>query len=190
MTALRTDQPEFTEGRRGQIKAALPRRIGQRQPVLMRDAATAAPSAHRGQGYADVGCELFDDGLHTGIIDKSSNGSREIRLDVSSRDAGGALAHNLDRMSNTPTEMLCDFAARVRLARRVAGYKTQTDLADVLGVHFSAVSNWERGLQFSTAPDLLKLALALGVTMDWIVGGIETGLTDERKRLLRLNKMK
>jgi transcriptional regulator with XRE-family HTH domain len=84
----------------------------------------------------------------------------------------------------THSEILDRFAARVRLARLVAGYTSQRELAEVLAVHHSAVSNWERGLQFAKVTDLYALAKALGVTIDWLVAGDEAGLTVDRRRLL------
>ena len=80
--------------------------------------------------------------------------------------------------------MLDRFATRVRLARLVAGYRSQRELAQVLGVHHSAVSNWERGLQFAKVTDLYALAKVLGVTTDWLLAGDEAGLTVDRRRLL------
>ena len=66
----------------------------------------------------------------------------------------------------TPAEMLVQFAERVRHARLTAGFASQRQLGDALGIHHSAVSNWERALRFAATTDLYALAKTLRVTVD------------------------
>ncbi len=48
---------------------------------------------------------------------------------------------------------------------------TQPALADVMGVSFQAVSNWERGASMPDIGKLPELAQALGVSVDELLGG-------------------
>ena len=62
-------------------------------------------------------------------------------------------------------------AARIRRARRIAGFSQQA-LADALGVTRSAVSNWESNSGASPATDrLVVLARVLHVGFEWIATG-------------------
>ena len=56
------------------------------------------------------------------------------------------------------------------------GYKSQQDLASVLFVNQTAVSQWERGVTIPSPPILLKLCEMYGVTTDYLLGR-----TDEKK---------
>lgn len=56
------------------------------------------------------------------------------------------------------------------------GYKTQQDLAAVLFVNQTAVSQWERGVTIPSPPILLKLSELYGVSTDYLLGR-----TDETK---------
>jgi transcriptional regulator with XRE-family HTH domain len=65
-------------------------------------------------------------------------------------------------------------AGRVREARRRANL-SQSELARFTGVSASAVSQWEN--PDGTQPDLdrvLRIAVATGVTLDWLIAGAET----------------
>lgn len=51
-----------------------------------------------------------------------------------------------------------------------AGYKTQKELADVLFVNQTAVSQWERGVTIPSPPILMKLSQMYGVSTDYLLG--------------------
>lgn len=57
-----------------------------------------------------------------------------------------------------------------REQRIKAGYKTQKDLADVLFVNQTAVSQWERGVTIPSPPILMKLSQMYGVSTDYLLG--------------------
>jgi len=55
---------------------------------------------------------------------------------------------------------------RLRTARNM----TQSDLAQHVGVRENMISNWERNTQVCTVSNLVKIAKALKVTPDDLVG--------------------
>lgn len=59
---------------------------------------------------------------------------------------------------------------RIRAAR-IEKNMTQTELADVMGVSFQAVSNWERGNSMPDIGKLPELCEWLGVTFEQLAGG-------------------
>lgn len=59
---------------------------------------------------------------------------------------------------------------RFREQRIRAGYKSQADLAKLLFVNQTAVSQWERGVTTPSPPILLKLSQIYGVTTDYLLG--------------------
>lgn len=64
----------------------------------------------------------------------------------------------------------------VEIGRRISRLRkekdmTQPALADVMGVSFQAVSNWERGSSMPDIGKLPELAQALGVSVDELLGG-------------------
>ncbi len=59
---------------------------------------------------------------------------------------------------------------RIRAAR-IERNMTQTELADVMGVSFQAVSNWERGNSMPDIGKLPELCEWLGVTFEQLAGG-------------------
>ncbi|MEZ4626989.1 MAG: helix-turn-helix transcriptional regulator [Eubacteriales bacterium] len=64
----------------------------------------------------------------------------------------------------------------VEIGRRISRLRkgkdmTQPALADVMGVSFQAVSNWERGASMPDIGKLPQLAEALGVSVDELLGG-------------------
>lgn len=59
---------------------------------------------------------------------------------------------------------------RFREQRLHAGYKSQADLAKILFVNQTAVSQWERGATTPSAPILLKLSQLYGVSTDYLLG--------------------
>lgn len=59
---------------------------------------------------------------------------------------------------------------RLKELRLENGYKSQQDLAKVLFVNQTAVSQWERGITIPTAQTLIKLSKMYGVSIDYILG--------------------
>lgn len=59
---------------------------------------------------------------------------------------------------------------RFREQRLKAGYKSQADLAKILFVNQTAVSQWERGVTTPSPPILLKLSQLYGVSTDYLLG--------------------
>lgn len=74
-------------------------------------------------------------------------------------------------------------ATRLKRAREAKGLK-QSELAKLVGITPSAISQWESGLIGRIdGANLLSAARALGVTADWLLGGIGNGpdaTADER----------
>ena len=82
---------------------------------------------------------------------------------------------------------------RLKLLRKELK-KTQTDIANVLGITVSAYGNYELGQREPDNANLIKLAKYFGVSTDYLLGSSETtapiSLTDEEKELLHLfNKL-
>lgn len=67
---------------------------------------------------------------------------------------------------------------RLKELRLENGYKSQQDLAKVLFVNQTAVSQWERGITIPTPQTLIKLSKIYGVSIDYILG-----TSDERQSL-------
>jgi transcriptional regulator with XRE-family HTH domain len=61
-----------------------------------------------------------------------------------------------------------------------AGYKTDTDLADSIGVSYAAVSLWLNGKNSPTAANLRKFAKACGVDLQTLVFG-DLGVPEARE---------
>lgn len=59
--------------------------------------------------------------------------------------------------------------ARLREARIAQGF-TQKRLAQLLDVREKDVSRWESGEHAPSTPRLARLAVALGVSADWLLG--------------------
>jgi repressor LexA len=59
---------------------------------------------------------------------------------------------------------------RFKEQRIAHGYKTQSDLAKVLFVNQTAVSQWERDITTPSPPILLKLSEMYGVSTDYLLG--------------------
>lgn len=64
---------------------------------------------------------------------------------------------------------------RLKELRLEHGYKSQKDLAQVLFVNQTAVSQWERGVTTPTSQTLIKLSRMYGVSIDYLLGN-----SDER----------
>ncbi|WP_312637175.1 XRE family transcriptional regulator [Oscillibacter sp.] len=63
---------------------------------------------------------------------------------------------------------------RFKEQRIAHGYKTQSDLAKVLFVNQTAVSQWERGATIPSPPLLLRLSNMYDVTTDYLLGNDST----------------
>ena len=59
---------------------------------------------------------------------------------------------------------------RLKELRLQNGYKTQEDLAKVLFVNQTAVSQWERGATLPSSQMLLRLSAIYGESVDYILG--------------------
>lgn len=66
---------------------------------------------------------------------------------------------------------------------------TQSDLGNLIGREWKTISRYENGEGMPPADILYELALALGVSMDWLVGlaeeRIPSDLTPDERELLR-----
>jgi transcriptional regulator with XRE-family HTH domain len=62
---------------------------------------------------------------------------------------------------------------RLAAARHRAGYRTQRDFANALGVSHGAVAGWEREHKRPGRDNLAKIANLCGVSMDYLQGGGE-----------------
>lgn len=62
------------------------------------------------------------------------------------------------------------FGERVRVARERLNLD-QRQLGDLVGADKSSVNRWERGRGYPQAPQLAKIAQALGESIDWLVLG-------------------
>jgi transcriptional regulator with XRE-family HTH domain len=82
------------------------------------------------------------------------------------------------------------FAKRLKELRQKKKI-SQTELGKIVGLHFTHISRYERGLSQPTAGKLRKLAEFLGVTVDYLIEGkisevAESNLGD--KDLLKMFK--
>ncbi len=59
---------------------------------------------------------------------------------------------------------------RLKELRLENGYKSQQDLAAVLFVNQTAVSQWERGVTIPNNQTLIKLSKMYGVSIDYLLG--------------------
>jgi len=66
-------------------------------------------------------------------------------------------------------EMMQEMQLRLRTARNACGL-TQRQLAELTGLKTAALSHFECGRQYPSIPNLVKLADALTVTTDWLLG--------------------
>ena len=71
---------------------------------------------------------------------------------------------------NSPPIKYPDVGERIHTARK-AKRITQFELAEMLGIEYSEMSNIEHGRRLPTSEELLKLEEILGVTRRWIVLG-------------------
>lgn len=72
---------------------------------------------------------------------------------------------------------------RLKQLRLENGYKSQQDLAAVLFVNQTAVSQWERGVTIPNNQMLIKLSKMYGVSIDYLLGTSNERLPpDSRQR--------
>ena len=64
------------------------------------------------------------------------------------------------------------FGERLRSAREKA-HLTQAELAGEVGIAQPQISRWEAGRTPMAGDDLVRVARALGVSLDWLIGGDE-----------------
>lgn len=169
----------------GKLDALGARRLRQAEAMRVRHAAITPPPVHGGTRRAHGQGDTFDDLLHTPILATVAIKSQAANLagvSVLSIEAGRYHGDMAKDPANIPavSEMQIAFGKRVRLAREAAEL-TQDELGAKIGMDGKSVSNWERGLQFSYAPDLYRLARALDVTMDWLMDGNDRMLTVEMR---------
>lgn len=75
------------------------------------------------------------------------------------------------------------FGQRLRALRKSRGW-TLAELADKVGIQGSMVGNYERGLHYPPIPTLVKLAQALEVSADRLLGIEEPKVDDIKDRRL------
>ncbi len=68
------------------------------------------------------------------------------------------------------TEMLEDFALRLREPRRAKGL-SQTEMGKLAGLHYTHIGRYERGASRPSGDTLKRLADVLGVTSDYLLEG-------------------
>lgn len=81
---------------------------------------------------------------------------------------------------------------RFRELRIQHGFKTQKDLAAVLYVNQTAVSQWERGATTPSTDMLKRLSQMYGVSVDYLLGAdpaVDATPTDEESREAELSKI-
>jgi transcriptional regulator with XRE-family HTH domain len=78
---------------------------------------------------------------------------------------------------------LKEFGDRLRSLRKTKEW-TQADLAHHAGIERSMVSNYESGLNYPPIPTLIKLAAALDITVDRLLGVDENRAADIQDRKL------
>ena len=71
---------------------------------------------------------------------------------------------------------LVSMAARIRGARAMQGLN-QDDLAYLIGANRNSIANWERGRSEPSAMYFVRLSRVLGVSMEWLGGGVTDART-------------
>ena len=64
------------------------------------------------------------------------------------------------------------FGKRLKKARKAAGYRTQSQLAERLDITKDTVENWEQGKAYPTIDGFLRLCDLLGCSSDYLLGRI------------------
>lgn len=73
------------------------------------------------------------------------------------------------RTAAVPVEQRSTVARRIIAARAHRGWR-QSDLAAATGVHHKQVANWETDVIAPSLPNIIAVADALEVCLDWLVG--------------------
>lgn len=71
-----------------------------------------------------------------------------------------------------------DIAARIDLAMKIAGMKTQSQLAHASGVPLSTIARVLKNAGQPTIENLAAIAAALNRSLDWIVNGTDSPKQD------------
>lgn len=71
-----------------------------------------------------------------------------------------------------------EFSERLKNLRKQA-HLTQVDVASKLGISQPAYASWERGIKKPTQENLVKIAQALNVSIDYLVGNSDENLKEE-----------
>ena len=83
---------------------------------------------------------------------------------------------------------LSGFAQRLKMLRKQRGF-SQTELAELVGLHYTHIGRYERGISQPTAEPIQKLAEAFGVSGDFLLSGSTEEIAKaslEDRELLRL----
>jgi len=72
-----------------------------------------------------------------------------------------------------------DFPQRFRMLRRQKNL-SQAELGKIVGIHYTHIGRYERGLSKPNAETAIRLAEALGVTTDYLIDG-ETDIVAKAK---------
>lgn len=84
----------------------------------------------------------------------------------------------------TPKETGADRFGRHLKSLRTSRNWTQVELAEKIGIERSMVANYERGVHYPPVPTLRKLAHALDVSLDRLLGDEDHKLEDIQDRRL------
>lgn len=74
------------------------------------------------------------------------------------------------KIGRPSVDVVPGFGARLTRARKLAGVKTQKELAEALDVSQAAVTFWVRGAKMPSTPALIRLARLLNVSTDYLLG--------------------
>jgi transcriptional regulator with XRE-family HTH domain len=83
---------------------------------------------------------------------------------------GSFLDGDADAHPRTIEDSASDVGTRIAEARAAAG-RTQTDIANQLGVKVSTIDRWEHGTASPRSNRLAALAGILGVSLSWLIVG-------------------
>ena len=73
-----------------------------------------------------------------------------------------------------------NFGSKMRARRKQLGL-SQADLSGLVGVHLSAISQWERGETLPSGKNFSAIAKALQVSVEWIIGSENNFQNDARQ---------
>ncbi|MEM9681179.1 MAG: RstR family transcriptional repressor [Bacteroidota bacterium] len=84
---------------------------------------------------------------------------------------------NLERFNSNYYQLDMEFKDRLRQARKDKGI-SQNELAQIVGVHVTNISRYERGENKPTSQVLTKLGDALGISADFLMAGSTDEVAD------------